>query len=49
MPKLNEIMIGINTKAIDEAIEKANRLLALLHEAQEIINSLYQDVDVDVT
>ncbi len=39
MDKLN-LPIEIDTKQLDEAIEKANRLLTLLREAQTIINSL---------
>ena len=35
-----EIMINLNSKAIDQAIEKANQLVELLREAQQIIGSL---------
>lgn len=35
-----EINIDVETKKLDEAIEKANRLIELLREAQQIIDSL---------
>ena len=34
------ITIEINTEQVDEAIEKANRLVELLKEAEQIIDSL---------
>lgn len=39
-PKNVEINIDVETKKLDEAIEKANRLVELLREAQQIIDSL---------
>ncbi len=36
-----EITINVNCKPLDEAIEKADRLRALLQEAQELIDSLH--------
>ena len=35
-----EIIVEVDTKNIDAAIEKANRLVELLQEAQQIIDSL---------
>lgn len=35
-----KVDIDLNSEALDEAIEKANRLVALLREAQQIIDSL---------
>ncbi len=35
-----EISIPINLENLDEAIEKANRLVELLKEASQIVNSL---------
>lgn len=39
-PKNVEINIDVETTKLDEAIEKANRLVELLREAQQIIDSL---------
>lgn len=39
MPK-PEITIEVNSEELDQAIEKANRLVELLREAQQIIDSL---------
>lgn len=35
-----EISIDFNVKPLDEAIEKANRLVELLREVQQIVDSL---------
>ena len=35
-----EIELTVSTEGMDEAIEKANRLVELLREAQRIIDSL---------
>lgn len=34
------IDLRVDTKEIDDAIEKAKRLVELLHEAQQVITSL---------
>lgn len=39
MPK-PEITIEVNSEELDQVIEKANRLVELLREAQQIIDSL---------
>lgn len=39
MPK-PEITIEVNSEGLDQAIEKANRLVELLREAQRIVDSL---------
>lgn len=38
----NQIEINVNANGLDEAIEKANRLVELLREAQNIANSLFR-------
>ena len=38
----NQIEINVNANGLDEAIEKANRLVELLREAQNIVNSLFR-------
>lgn len=37
-----EIKINVNTDDFDKAIKKANRLVELLREAQDIVNSLFR-------
>ena len=36
-----EVEISLDSKALDQAIEKANRLAELLREVQQIIDSLF--------
>lgn len=36
------VRLRLDTSEIDTAIEKANRLVELLREAQQIIDSLYE-------
>ena len=38
---MNTVNVTIDCSGIDEAIEKTSRLLELLQEAQEIVNSLF--------
>ena len=40
MAKLPDIKIKVNCEELDKAIEKANRLVELLREAKQIIDSL---------
>lgn len=35
-----KVEIGLNSETLDEAIEKANQLVGLLREVQQIIDSL---------
>lgn len=37
----NEISIKLNIESLDETIEKANRLVEALREAERIANSLF--------
>ena len=39
MPK-PEVKVNVDVTQLDEAIEKANRLVALLEEAQRLLDSL---------
>lgn len=36
-----EIAICFDSKALDDAIEKANQLVELLREAQQVVDSLF--------
>lgn len=38
--KTNSITVNVNTRGLDEALEKANRLKELLSEVHELIRSL---------
>lgn len=40
----NNVTVNIETKGLNEAIEKANRLVELLREAEQIIGSLSKDL-----
>lgn len=48
MPKTPNIKVKINCENLDEAIEKANRLVELLREAKQIIDSLGSKSNVDI-
>lgn len=37
-----DIQITVNAQDLDIAIEKANRLVEILREAQQIVNSLFR-------
>lgn len=38
---INEISVKLNTESLDEAIEKANRLVEALREVERIADSLF--------
>ena len=38
-----EIKINVNTEGLDEAMEKANKLVELLREVKQILDSLSRD------
>lgn len=48
MPNNNELTISVNCTELDAAIDKANRLVELLREASQIINSLSGTLDVNI-
>lgn len=37
----NTVTVNVDSTSLDEAIEKANRLVELLREVQQIIDSLF--------
>lgn len=45
MPKLPDIKVKVNYEDLDIAIEKANRLVELLREAKQIIDSLSKGLE----
>lgn len=48
MPKNNELTISVDCTELDSVIDKANRLVELLREASQIINSLSGTLDVNI-
>lgn len=48
MPKNNELTLSVNCSELDSVIDKANRLVELLREASQIINSLSGTLDVNI-
>lgn len=48
MPRNNELTISVNFSELDAAIDKSNRLVELLREASQIINSLSGTLDVNI-
>ncbi len=42
-----EILVSLDSTSLDEAIEKANRLVGLLSEAVQIIDSLSSAKDLE--
>lgn len=45
--QVNDVDVNLNTDEIDEAIEKANRLVELLREASSLASSLGGRVLID--